>query len=322
MIAARFKTTGSGQVLDLSKIGGSDMAAVVGLSPWGSAWDVWSRIVHGVDNVRETERMRWGSLHEPVIAGEWKRRFDDGRKWSQGETRAFEKWPWLRVSTDLECAETKSILEIKTVDSRSRPRWVTPAGLAVPDFVEIQVQTYLHALDYDDATVAVLFGGNELNSLDIPRDTDTGAILLEAAAEFVRDYVETGTPPPADSSDACRAWFSRRGSEKKAPRTATRGESDLANEYREISESITELEKQKAELANKILSAIGPDEYGLAGDFGRMLAPFSKPKTSTKWKDLVEELKPHVDAAIVADALETHSKIGESRRTLRGYWTE
>jgi putative phage-type endonuclease len=51
-------------------IGGSDIAAILGLSPWRTPLDVYRDKVDGAEQP-ETEAMRWGRLLEDVIAREY-----------------------------------------------------------------------------------------------------------------------------------------------------------------------------------------------------------------------------------------------------------
>jgi predicted phage-related endonuclease len=59
-------------------IGASDIAGILGISPWASAYSIWaqkSMNVHG-DNPPNAEAMRWGTLLEDAILKETARRLD------------------------------------------------------------------------------------------------------------------------------------------------------------------------------------------------------------------------------------------------------
>src|SRR5205823_13949319 len=55
-------------------LGGSEIAAVLGLSPWESKFSLWHRKMGLASPVVETDEMYWGKLHEPTILAEWNRR--------------------------------------------------------------------------------------------------------------------------------------------------------------------------------------------------------------------------------------------------------
>ena len=52
-------------------IGGSEIAAVVGLSPHESRFSLWHRKKGLVGPVEENPQMRWGKKHEPTICAEF-----------------------------------------------------------------------------------------------------------------------------------------------------------------------------------------------------------------------------------------------------------
>ena len=52
-------------------IGGSDVAAILGLSPWRSPLDVWREKTLGEADQRDTPAMQAGVRFEPVILGRY-----------------------------------------------------------------------------------------------------------------------------------------------------------------------------------------------------------------------------------------------------------
>src|SRR5690349_8562125 len=52
-------------------IGGSEIAAVVGLSKWTSAFELWHRKRGAIGQQAQNEAMEWGSRLEPVIAAKF-----------------------------------------------------------------------------------------------------------------------------------------------------------------------------------------------------------------------------------------------------------
>ncbi|MGH3923507.1 MAG: YqaJ viral recombinase family protein, partial [Pseudonocardiaceae bacterium] len=49
-------------------LGGSEIAAVMGLSPWESRFSLWHRKAGRLDPVQESPEMEWGKRLEDVIA--------------------------------------------------------------------------------------------------------------------------------------------------------------------------------------------------------------------------------------------------------------
>jgi putative phage-type endonuclease len=182
-------------------IGGSEAAAAVGLNPYESPVQLWARKTGRIPAPEENERMRWGTLLQPLIA-------------EQVQTRGYvtmpapadaihsEAQPWMTGHPDGYCGEagrlqTRGVLEIKTCspfvkgwdDEGSPPAYV------------IQCQHYLHLTGLEWALLACLVGGQRLELRRIERDEKLIEMMIEAEAEFVR-LVETDTPPPPDGSKA------------------------------------------------------------------------------------------------------------------------
>jgi len=315
VIAAAFDSTP--QALDLSKIGGSDIAAIVGLSPWRSPWDVWDRIVHHRDGAPSSERMRWGHLLEPVVAAEWSRRFDDScSDWTRGECQSFERWPWLRATVDYFDPHREWILEVKTTAAHGRHRWGASRSDDIPEHYACQVQAYLKALDYPIAHVAVLFGGQELEAFTVRRDRDVGDMLFEAAEQFWTEHVLTGEPPPPDGSPACRRYFERKRPSSKTVRPATDIETELAVELRDVKARISELGERKSEIENRILGELG-ETYGIEGAFGRITAGLSKGRETVDWKGVRGELVDLLAPEVLDDLISRNTRRSEGRRTMR-----
>ena len=56
-------------------LGGSDIAAILGISKWSSAIDIWLQKTNQTfDETIENEAMTWGKILEPVIREQFKQR--------------------------------------------------------------------------------------------------------------------------------------------------------------------------------------------------------------------------------------------------------
>jgi predicted phage-related endonuclease len=58
-------------------LGGSDVAAACGLSPWTTPYQLWLEKTGRAERERDAaavQRMRWGQLLEPLVLAEWDNR--------------------------------------------------------------------------------------------------------------------------------------------------------------------------------------------------------------------------------------------------------
>ena len=140
-------------------IGGSDVAAILGISKWKSAIDLWLDKTNQTDDTaEENEAMQWGNIMEPVI----RNHFAEVTGKKVVEVHAMlqhPKYPFMLADVDGVTTDDKgnpAILEIKTASEYKRGDWED----GVPAYYQTQVQHYLFVTGVMKAYVAVLIGGN------------------------------------------------------------------------------------------------------------------------------------------------------------------
>lgn len=178
-------------------LGGSDVAAAIGISRWKTPVELWQEKTGQVEpeDISDREFVQWGQLLEDVIADEWARRH--GHKVRRSNiTRVDAELDFLRANIDRDVVGLREGLEVKNTSAWMADEWGADGSDEVPLFYLTQGVHYMRVLDYDAWNFAVLMGGNELRSYRITRDRDTEESLLELLARFWQ-CVETMTPPPA-----------------------------------------------------------------------------------------------------------------------------
>jgi putative phage-type endonuclease len=184
-------------------IGASEVAAVLGLSPWESAYTVWARKRGLLDESESNERMRWGARLETAIAegfaeetGRLVRRGGFG-----GVLLRSRCYPWLLATPDFEQIKADApdlgLLECKTTGEDYALEWQTEP----PVFYQAQLQQQLLVTGLAHGTLACLIGGQSLRWQDAPRHERFQAMLVKRTEAFWR-MVEEGTPPALDDSES------------------------------------------------------------------------------------------------------------------------
>lgn len=202
-------------------IGGSDIAAIVGLSPWRTPYDVWlDKRGEGEQLDPDTPALYWGTILEDVVAREYGVR--SGRRIQRvnaqlvhpdhefvtanidravvnPEISGVVRWRDGRLSTD-------RILECKTANGFAAQMWGEAGTDAVPEYYLLQCMWYLGVTGAEVADLAVLIGGSDYRIYSIARDNELIADLYDAGAKFW-SLVQSGTAPdPQSVSDAQRMW--------------------------------------------------------------------------------------------------------------------
>ncbi len=180
-------------------IGGSELAAIIGLSPFSGPIDIWNNKRGVGDKFTPTEQMRWGNLLEYSIAKEWNKR-NSCYKMIGGELIIHPDESWMRGTPDFLLFENDlhngptAILEIKNTSVFAKGYWGTDEDPKVPVNYVIQGQWYLHLAGLDTIHYGVLCGGNELISRTLHRDNELIDELMKRGRDFWK-LIETGVKP-------------------------------------------------------------------------------------------------------------------------------
>ena len=238
-------------------IGGSDIAAILGVSKFKTALDVFlSKTTDQPEE--ENERFYWGhALENPIID-----RFVKETGFSvlrQPETkRLSESQPYILANADAlilgKDGKPQGILEIKTSSAYNTKEWSADDGEAIPLEYSAQVQWYMGIFDVDFAYLAVLIGGNQYRHYRIERDKELFEMMRDRAVAFWQNHVLTNTPPaPQNAEDVLKLYPQDDGGSKEAD-----GETLQAyNELCEIKAEIQALETKKAAAENILKQKIG-----------------------------------------------------------------
>lgn len=278
-------------------IGGSDIAPLLGLSPYKTPLDLWMEKVGLWVDEHRSEAAHWGSIMEPVLAREYSRRHQITlirREPELGEvviapdyeiiqnpeepneilgTLQHPDHPWARGHVDGVGVNDRGyshICEFKTADLRLGSHWGDPDTDQIPDAYLTQVQWYLMLSELEVAHVAALIGGNRFRRYIVQRDDDLIELMLERAAEFW-DRVVNENPPEAEPGERGKESLSRlyKVGAKGKEIDATPELLKLSIDLHAMREAIKSAEKSKVSVENEIKAVmmdaarlnLGPSSY-------------------------------------------------------------
>lgn len=311
-------------------IGGSDVAALVGLSPWTTPRDVWySKVGHdGEGNpvdvfnlVTETDAMYWGRVLEDVVANEYALRTGchvqatdyqfkgDPKKHPLAKNyfianvdrlvgKKFndikpEDSPFL-INEETGQLFTDKLLECKTSSAYMKDNWGEDGSSDIPEYYMAQVQWYMGVTGCKSADLAVLIGSNDFRIYHLERNETVIEYLFTEADKFWTEYVLADVlPPPVNVDDSVSAF--PRG-EKRKKVFADELLEDACRQFNELRAQVESLEKQMDDLKMQICESM-QDGTDLYGDDGRKLCTWSASSLSKKidYKKIVEHLQPTED---------------------------
>ena len=197
-------------------IGGSDVAALLGLSPHRTALELWADLM-GRHQARGNEplHLRFGRHAEPFVADEYERRrglvavAHPDPLFHRLHGFMFGHVDRLVVSHPDEPAvvdgrvTAAGLLECKTASAFNRAAWGEDGSDLVPPHYLAQCAWYMAVTGCAWADLAVLIGNSELRVHRIERDAELEGLLIERAIRFWHDHVLGQRPPePATPADA------------------------------------------------------------------------------------------------------------------------
>ncbi|WP_431999272.1 YqaJ viral recombinase family protein [Streptomyces sioyaensis] len=177
-------------------IGGSEIAAVLGISPHESRFSLWHRKQGLISPVQESEEMYWGKVHEPGIC----RRFAElhpEHTLNVAPTYAAAARRWQIANPDRIWGP--DLLEAKT--ARTADGWGEQGTDEIPVHYRAQCMQYLDVLQRRRCWVAVLIAGSEYREYVMEYDPAEAQILRDAGAEFM-DSLAAGARPDIDGHTA------------------------------------------------------------------------------------------------------------------------
>lgn len=244
-------------------IGGSEAAAIVGLNPWKSAFQLWLEKTGQVEpeDLSDNEYVYWGNVLEQAVAD----RFCEltGKKVQRRGMLQDEEYPYMLASVDRMVVGENAGLECKTTNAFNNKAWVDDE---LPDSYYIQCQWYMMVTGCEKWYIAVLIGGNKFIWKEVPRNAADIEALRKAAVDFW-SMVITNTMPPVDGSNDCSSALAemfkgQKGLEIKLPAAAK----DCIERLSEIKETISNLEEQKKLSENELKVMLGDAEIGVIGE--------------------------------------------------------
>lgn len=248
---------------DLRKtgIGGSDVASIVGMDPWKSAYALWVEKTGQVEaeDLSENERVHFGNVLEQVVADEFCLR--TGKKVRKCGTLQDEEYPFILANIDRWVEGENAGLECKTANGFSDAKW---EGDEVPTKYYLQCQFYMMVTGAEKWYIACLIGGNHFVWKEIPRNDDDIKALREATVKFWTENIQGGAAPELDGLDSTMDLIKTQhpvdnGKFKFLPSSAL----PLIEQFEQVRDTKKIVEEQEKKLKAQFAQIIGDSKGGI-----------------------------------------------------------
>ncbi len=250
-------------------VGASDMAQVVGLSPWGDPVSLWERKTGRTEEGgNETFRMRLGTLIEPIIGQLASEALGAKLHRVSGPVR-MKEFPFIASNPDFRIVGQRGLVQAK--HSTNRDHWgeseiEVGVGLGIPLHYRVQGWGELLTTGLDFVIFAVLdpFSGLSLHRLDRRASDNEQAIedLKNDVVDFWTNYVVPDVmPPPTSKSTEALSRIYRHRVETKIGKVASAAQEQTLEALAAAQDALKAQEAVVEGLKNEVKAMIGEAHY-------------------------------------------------------------
>jgi putative phage-type endonuclease len=244
-------------------LGGSDMAAVLGVSRYRTRYGVYLEKQGLAAHRHEVDpyRLRAGKLAEPM----GRQLYSEERK---VQVEAPEKavtnsnLPWARGHVDGLVVGKQIGLELKTVDltdSFGDPGEYSAGAAPIPDEYAIQCQHYMTLTGYPEWDLACMIGYREMRIFRLHHDAELEKHIVTEGKLFHEKHIAQAVVPAVDASMECTLYLKslhKEGEVTDEALQATPEDITLIMELDALKKQYYTIDKQKTLLENKLRERI------------------------------------------------------------------
>lgn len=251
-------------------IGGSDAAAVFGISPWKTARDLYEEKVCGRTPASETDgwvAKEIGKRLEELVVQIFMKK-TGLRPYAVRKMFRHPAYPFMLANVDffVEINGEINIIECKTSFSFHMEEWENGG---IPRHYELQGRHYMAVTNVNGVIFLCLHGNNENSFImrSLVRDRDLEEELIEQEDWFWNHYV-VGRNPPEYTEPVqlvLRSIRDRLGVKESETVELPKELSGHVTEYLELKRRKSELDKQSREIEERMKSAYAPVQEALNG---------------------------------------------------------
>lgn len=259
-------TTEQWRELRKQSIGGSDVAALLGLNKYKSPYTLWAEKTGRLTLEQEnTELMKQGTDLEDYVA----KRFTEatGKKVKKSSFMYRHKdYDFITANIDRLVVGENAGLECKTTSVYNKSDF---ANGEIPHNYYCQCMHYMEVMNFDKMYLAVLVLSKGFFWFEIHRNQDEINALIKAEVDFWQNHIVQDCPPEIDGSDSTYDCIKNLFGNDEISGTVcnlSSIESEI-NQYQSIKNQLKYLGEEEKRLKNLIISKLGNNVYGKCSQF-------------------------------------------------------
>lgn len=172
-------------------IGASEVAAILGISPWETPFSLYLKKTHQVPPTEENDAMRRGHYLEDAVVQWWMH--ETGEQVIKASAAdiiyVHPEFPYMRVTPDRIVKGRKKILEVKST--------AIQMGETIPDYYLAQVTYQMYVTGIHQAELIYIQGGLTFGRFIVDYDEEFAEFIAAKVTEFWNENVLGGKEPDA-----------------------------------------------------------------------------------------------------------------------------
>jgi len=240
-------------------IGGSDIAAIVGVSRYKTPLQLWAE-KKGILKRETTEAMELGTELEGFVAKKFEKVTGLVVRRDRKEFK-HKEYPYLVGHIDRRIVGQNELLECKTTSAWKAKEWVDDE---IPEEYILQVNWYLGLTGMEKGYIACLIGGQKFIWKVIHFDQELYEACVKSAVDFYENYLTKDNPPVAvaDDNPILAEIYKDSGMAMAVYEGDAPEINKMLDERELLSLHIRNLEKQKGDIEAKIKQFLGENNAG------------------------------------------------------------
>lgn len=294
-------------------IGGSDAAAILGISPFRTARDLYYDKLNIVtaDDVENWVALEVGNLLEPLVARIFAKK-TGLRVFQRKSMFQHPEYLWMLADLDylVELPDgTTAILEIKTTNYNAKDKWRYNDQEIVPIYYESQGRHYMTVMNIDRVYYCCLYGNSEDEVIirHIDRDMGYEQELIALERDFWHENVLAKNPPPYTETGELIMESLRRSlgpeQEPAPPFMFSKTQCPAMQRYLELQKEKASVKSEMERIKAMLLVDMGQSSSGLyqdeAGGFSVTFNPQQRPGITKDALIRMKEVHPDIYAEYV-----------------------
>lgn len=254
-------------------IGGSDVAAICGLSPYRNALDIYfQKTLDDIEDI-SNDNIWWGNALESVIVDKYLDLY--AQSISFPDTKVDDEYPFMLANVD-GILEDGAVLEAKNVGQYTAKKWGSQFSDDIPIEYYLQVAHYTRIFKAPYARIAAYFGGADFRIYEYSPNQKIEKMILDKCTNFWENHVLKGIPPAATTyEDQVKLWKDAIADSKKI---ASPEIVKFVGRYNEIHNEIKRLQEESESIKTSI-SGFMEDSEALVDENEKILVTWKNQKT-------------------------------------------